>query len=178
MSEVKNEDVNSSLPVAYEDDGTDYWQSHLDSWVQSGLSQAAYCRRHDLDYGRFRKWKERLSTFPKHSSIKLVEVKRDFSFSTGPQFQSPFFDSWGTWGTWCSGTDSPNGKIPSSEINRVGDRQSSSGIRFWCGPYCIEIAVGFSSEGLTQLIRTLQNVQGLQSPPVTKGNEDKVKDKR
>ena len=49
MSEVKNEDVNSSLPVAYEDDGTDYWQSHLDSWVQSGLSQAAYCRRHDLD---------------------------------------------------------------------------------------------------------------------------------
>lgn len=87
MSEAKQEDINSSLPLPYEDDGTDYWQGHLDSWVQSGLSQAAYCRRHDLEYGRFRKWKERLSTYPKHSSIKLVEVKRDFSFNASPQFQ-------------------------------------------------------------------------------------------
>ncbi len=91
MIEAKKEDINSSLPFPYEDDGTDYWQGHLDSWVQSGLSQAAYCRRHDLDYGRFRKWKERLSTYPKHPSIKLVEVKRDFSFNASPQFQSPFF---------------------------------------------------------------------------------------
>jgi hypothetical protein len=134
MSEGKKEDLDSLLPVPYEDDGTDYWQDHLDSWIQSGLSQAAYRRRHDLDYGRFRKWKERLSTYPKHSSIKLVEVKRDFSFSASPQLQSPFFGSWGTWGSWCSSTDSPNAKIPSSsEINSVGDRQSSSnssGIRF------------------------------------------------
>ena len=26
MSEAKKEDINSSLPLPYEDDGTDYWQ--------------------------------------------------------------------------------------------------------------------------------------------------------
>ena len=174
MSEAKKAGINTSLPLPYEDDGTDYWQGHLDSWVQSGLSQAAYCRRHDLDYGRFRKWKERLSTYPKHSSIKLVEVKRDFSFNASPQFQfqSPFF------GPWCSGDrdHSPGAKIP-PEINRVGDRQPSSvssGIRFWCGPFCIEIDVGFSSESLSQLIGTLQNIglQDLQGSPITNRNRN------
>jgi hypothetical protein len=167
MNEAKKEGINSSLPVPYEDDGTDYWQGHLDSWVQSGLSQAAYCRRHDLDYGRFRKWKERLSTYPKHSSIKLVEVKRDFGFNASPQFQSPFF------GPWCSGDHSPGAKIPPG-INRVGDRQPFSGIRFWRGPFCIEIDVGFSTESLCQLIGTLQNLrlQGLQESPITNRNGD------
>ena len=173
MSEAKKEDINSSLPAPYEDDGTDYWQGHLDSWVQSGLSQAAYCRRHDLDYGRFRKWKERLSTYPKHSSIKLVEVKRDFAFNASTQFQSPFF------GPWCSGDYSYGTNLP-PEINRVGNRQpsrtssASSGIRFWCGSFCIEIDVGFSSESLSQLIGTLQNIrlQGLQGSPITNSNGD------
>lgn len=181
MSEARKEDINSSLPAPYEDDGTDYWQGHLDSWVQSGLSQAAYCRRHDLDYGRFRKWKERLSTYPKHSSIKLVEVKRDFSFNASPQFQfqSPFF------GPWCSGDHSyhSSGTNIPPEINRVVDRQhcsassASSGIRFWFGSFCIEIDVGFSSESLSQLIGTLQNIrlqglQGLQGSPITNTNSN------
>jgi hypothetical protein len=169
MSEANKAGKNSSLPVPYEDDGTDYWQSHLDSWVQSGLSQAAYCRRHDLDYGRFRKWKERLSTYPKHSSIKLVEVKRDFAFNASPQFQSPFFgpgDKNHSYGT----------NIP-PEINRIVNRQpssASSGIRFWCGPFCIEIDVGFSSESLSQLIGTLQNIrlQGLEGSSITNRNGD------
>jgi hypothetical protein len=173
MSEAKKEDINSSLPLPYEDDGTDYWQGHLDSWVQSGLSQAAYCRRHDLDYGRFRKWKERLSTYPKHSSIKLVEVKRDFSFNASTQFQSPFF------GPWCSGDHSYSyGTNLPPEINRVGNRQpsstssASSGIRFWCGSFCIEIDVGFSSESLSQLVRKLQSLEGLQGSPITNRNGD------
>lgn len=143
-----------------EDEGPEYWQSHLDRWVRSGLSQASYCRRHDLSYKKFRKWKDRLITYPKHSSIKLVEVKRDFAFNASPQFQSPFF------GSWCSGDHSYGPNIP-PELNRVGNRQpssASSGIRFWCGPFCIEIDVQFSSESLSQLIRTLQRFQGL---PVT-----------
>lgn len=156
---------SSPLPVNLpvhpdEDEGPEYWQSHLDSWLRSGLSQAAYCRRHDLAYKRFRKWKERLITYPKHSSIKLVEVKRDFAFNASTQFQSPFF------GPWCSGDHSHGTNIP-PEINRVDNRHpssASSGIRFWCGPFCIEIDVGFSSESLSQLIRTLQRFQGL---PVT-----------
>jgi hypothetical protein len=92
MPHENTSSLKSNLPVHPDDDeGPGYWQSHLDSWVQSGLSQAAYCRRHDLDYGRFRKWKERLSSYPKHSSIKLVEVKRDFAFDAGPQFPGNCF---------------------------------------------------------------------------------------
>ena len=68
-----------NFPVALDDEeGPEYWQNHLDNWARRGLSQAAYCRNHDLDYGRFRKWKERLSTYPSTSTlIKLVEKYGD-----------------------------------------------------------------------------------------------------
>jgi hypothetical protein len=28
-----------------------YWQTHLDAWRQSGLSQASYCKQRDLSVG-------------------------------------------------------------------------------------------------------------------------------
>jgi hypothetical protein len=140
-----------NFPVALDDEeGPGYWQSHLDSWARSGLSQAAYCRNHNLDYGRFRKWKERLSTYPSAStSIKLVEVKRDFtlnssagSYSSGPSF-----------GPGGPGINGSNGST--QYPIRTG---GSSGIRFWCGEFCIEVDVKFSSDTLRQLVRTLQGV--------------------
>lgn len=84
-----------------------------------------------------------------------MEVKRDFSFNASSQFQSPFF------GPWYNGDHWAGGKIPPG-INRTGDRQpssESSGIRFWFGSFCIEIDVGFSSESLSQLIGTLQDIR-------------------
>jgi len=37
-----------------------YWQNHINAWQNSRLSQAAYCRQHNLKYGTFT---NRLSIF-------------------------------------------------------------------------------------------------------------------
>jgi hypothetical protein len=144
-----------NFPVALDDEGPEYWQSHLDNWDRSGLSQAAYCRNHDLDYNRFRKWKERLGTYPSAStSIKLVEVKRDFtlnrsagSYSSGPPFGPGINGSSGDYRT--------RYRTPGANVIGTG---GCSGIRFWCGEFCIEVDVKFSSDTLLQLVRTLQGV--------------------
>ena len=39
-----------------------YWQRHLDRWERSGLSQAAFCRRHGLKAVTFGWWKRKLAT--------------------------------------------------------------------------------------------------------------------
>jgi len=143
-----------NFPVALDDEeGPEYWQNHLDNWARSGLSQAAYCRNNDLDYDRFRKWKERLSTYPSAStSIKLVEVKRDFTLNSSV-------------GSYSSGPSFGPGIDGSSGIGRTNYRGANgigtggySGIRFWCGEFCIEVDVKFSSATLRQLVRTLQGV--------------------
>lgn len=145
------------LPVPLDDEeGPEYWQYHMDSWHRSGLSQAAYCREHDLDYGRFRKWKERLSTYPSaRTSIKLVEVKRDFTLNTNTN-SVPHANPSGSFGQR-SGVNAGGGSYSYPGINGIG-AGGSSGIRFWCGEFCIEVDVKFSSDSLRQLIRTLQGV--------------------
>jgi hypothetical protein len=142
----------SNLPVSFdEEENSEYWQSHIDSWVQSGLSQAAYCRKHDLDYNRFRKWKERLSTYPSaNTSIKLVEVKRDFTLNADSGSPSPS-SSFGI------GINNSTNGGNYGRVNRIGTG-GSSGVRFWCGEFCVELDVKFSSDCLDQLIRTLQGV--------------------
>lgn len=142
--------MSGNLPVSVDDEeGPEYWQHHIDQWIRSGLSQAAYCREHDLDYNRFRKWKERLSTYPSAStSIKLVEVKRDFTLNTHPEDSTSSFIS--------------DAAGRSRRMNTPGARGmvtgGSSGIRFWCGEFCIELDVKFSSDTLKQLVSTLQGV--------------------
>ena len=49
-----------------------YWDEHLSKWKESGLSQSAYCREHELNLHRFNYWKRRLS--PKSPSVSLVEL--------------------------------------------------------------------------------------------------------
>jgi len=36
------------------------WQSHINAWKQSGLSQAEYCRKHSLNAHTFSYWRSRL----------------------------------------------------------------------------------------------------------------------
>ncbi len=36
------------------------WQQHMAAWQSSGLSQAAYCRKHDLNPRYFSVWKRKL----------------------------------------------------------------------------------------------------------------------
>lgn len=150
MSMKKALSMPGNFPVAVADEGADYWENHIAQWIRSGLSQAAYCRGHDLDYNRFRKWKAHLSTYPSgNTSIKLVEVKRDFTLNAP------------------SASSSPSSFV--SGVNNSHDRKSfggpggiatggCSGLRFWCGEFCIEVDVKFSSDTLRQLVRTLQGV--------------------
>ena len=37
-----------------------YWQGHMERWQQSGQSQQAYCREHNLSYFRFQYWRRNL----------------------------------------------------------------------------------------------------------------------
>ncbi len=37
-----------------------FWQSHINGWRASGLSQTHYCAKHDLSKTSFAKWRKRL----------------------------------------------------------------------------------------------------------------------
>jgi transposase-like protein len=37
-----------------------FWQSHIDQWPTSGMTQAAYCQTHDLKLATFQYWRKRL----------------------------------------------------------------------------------------------------------------------
>ena len=37
-----------------------FWEHHLEQWQQSGLSQRAYCRKHQLEPHRFYYWRQRI----------------------------------------------------------------------------------------------------------------------
>jgi len=41
-----------------------FWQSHIEAWQSSGLSQAAYCKESDLIIHRFGYWKRKLLDTP------------------------------------------------------------------------------------------------------------------
>jgi len=36
-----------------------YWKQHIDSWQETGLTQAEYCRRHNLKHHQLVYWKKR-----------------------------------------------------------------------------------------------------------------------
>jgi hypothetical protein len=46
-----------------------YWRHHIDSWQQTGLTQAEYCRRHNLKHHQLVYWKKR-----------FLKTETDFSF--------------------------------------------------------------------------------------------------
>jgi len=51
----------------------DYWKQHIENSRSSGLTQAEYCRQHELKDYRFTYWKKRL--IPADSAITFVPVK-------------------------------------------------------------------------------------------------------
>ena len=48
-----------------------YWLNHIEGWQRSGLSQAAYCRQHDLNANSFT---GRLSEFRKQANSAFSEL--------------------------------------------------------------------------------------------------------
>jgi hypothetical protein len=50
------------------------WATHLERWEASGLSQAEYCRLHQLDAGAFARWKKKLETAAKSGFVEMRGV--------------------------------------------------------------------------------------------------------
>lgn len=54
------------------------WQQHINDWQQSSLSQAAFCKAHQLSYHQFIYWRQKLlsqsSDTPATPSKQLVPV--------------------------------------------------------------------------------------------------------
>jgi len=74
-----------------------FWQQHLRAWSQSGLTQADYCRHHQLSAAAFGWWKRQLQGKPKprrslsdtkrpqrhrSATVQFVEVQRDPAVDT------------------------------------------------------------------------------------------------
>ena len=50
-----------------------YWKHHIDSWQETGLTQAEYCRRHNLKHHQLVYWKKRFLT--SETDVSFVSVK-------------------------------------------------------------------------------------------------------
>ncbi|MFT5889586.1 MAG: hypothetical protein ACI9BO_002414 [Zhongshania sp.] len=50
-----------------------FWQDHITAWQGSGLSQAAYCKQHEIKFHNFAYWRNRLSP-AKESASKLMKL--------------------------------------------------------------------------------------------------------
>jgi len=74
-----------------------FWQQHLRVWSQSGLTQADYCRQHQLSRAAFGWWKRQLQGKPKlrkrsrgtkrpqsnrQTTMQFVEVQRSPKVNT------------------------------------------------------------------------------------------------
>jgi len=49
-----------------------YWKHHIDSWQETGLTQAEYCRRHNLKQHQLLYWKKRF--VQAESGVSFVPV--------------------------------------------------------------------------------------------------------
>jgi len=50
-----------------------YWRTHISSWRASRVSQAEYCRRHELKFHQFVYWRRKFTPKPS-GPISLVQV--------------------------------------------------------------------------------------------------------
>ena len=52
-----------------------YWKQHIDSWQETGLTQAEYCRRHNLKHHQLVYWKKRF--LRTETDVTFVPLKLD-----------------------------------------------------------------------------------------------------
>ena len=50
-----------------------YWKQHIDSWQETGLTQAEYCRRHHLKHYQLVYWKKRF--LKTETDVSFVALK-------------------------------------------------------------------------------------------------------
>jgi len=63
-----------------------HWQHHIDAWQQTQLSQAQYCRSHQLDQSQFSYWKRKVlgasNTSTVSSLFTIAQVETQHTTST------------------------------------------------------------------------------------------------
>jgi hypothetical protein len=63
-----------------------HWQHHIDAWQQTQLSQAQYCRYHQLDQSQFSYWKRKVlgasNTSTVSSLFTIAQVETQHTTST------------------------------------------------------------------------------------------------
>jgi hypothetical protein len=65
-----------------------YWRQHIEHWQQTGLTQAEYCRRHNLKHYQLVYWKKRFSKTETHVSFVPLKLEDLLDISSGPD-QAP-----------------------------------------------------------------------------------------
>jgi hypothetical protein len=50
-----------------------YWKQHIDSWQETGLTQAEYCRQHNLKHHQLVYWKKRF--LDTETGVSFVSLK-------------------------------------------------------------------------------------------------------
>jgi len=51
-----------------------YWSRHIERWESSGLTQQAYCDRHDLSVSTFRLWRRQLAESDGEACLDIVPL--------------------------------------------------------------------------------------------------------
>jgi hypothetical protein len=52
-----------------------YWKQHIESWQETGLTQAEYCRRHNLKHHQLVYWKKRFLQTTTEVSFVPLQLK-------------------------------------------------------------------------------------------------------
>jgi hypothetical protein len=65
-----------------------YWKQHIECWQETGLTQAEYCRRHNLKHHQLVYWKKRYLTTQTDVSFVPLKLKDLLDISTR-QDQAP-----------------------------------------------------------------------------------------
>jgi len=63
----------------------EFWEAHIGQWRTSGLSQRAYCLRHDLIIHRFYHWRRRIKS-AESSPVSFLPV----SLTGGASINTPY----------------------------------------------------------------------------------------
>jgi hypothetical protein len=61
-----------------------YWKQHIDSWQETGLTQAEYCRRHNLKHYQLVYWKKRFLKTETQVSFVPLKLEDLLDISSGP----------------------------------------------------------------------------------------------
>ena len=65
----------------------EFWKHHLECWQETDLTQAAYCRLHNLRSNRFTYWKKKI--FRLTTATELVQIPEETIRVTMDNFFEP-----------------------------------------------------------------------------------------